>query len=104
MGGSPPSAVGTVKSVGDGTFTITAQDGTTVTVNVSSTTRYMDAGVTSATIADVTVGEHVAVFGTDTSDVVTATSVAIGEPPAGGMRGPGYPSGTPPKAPASGSS
>ena len=89
MGGSPPAAVGTVKSVGDGTFTITAQDGTTVTVNVSSTTKYLDAGVTSATIANVTVGEHVAVFGTDTSNTVTATSVGIGDFPAGGRGGPG---------------
>jgi preprotein translocase subunit YajC len=81
FGGTPPAAVGTVKSVGNGTFTITNQDGTTVTVNVSSTTTYLDQGVTSPTIANVTVGEHVAVFGTDTSDTVTATKVAIGNPP-----------------------
>jgi hypothetical protein len=37
-GGSPPSAVGTVKSVGNDTFTLTTQDGTTVTVDVSSST------------------------------------------------------------------
>ena len=100
--GTPPAAVGTVKSVGDGTFTITAQDGTSVTVNVSSATTYMDQGVTSASIANVTVGEHVAVFGTDTSDTVAATSVAIGTPPAGGKGGPiGAPDGkggTPPAA------
>jgi hypothetical protein len=86
-GGTPPAAVGTVESVGDGTFTITAQDGTTVTVNVSSATTYMDQGVTSASIANVTVGEHVAVFGTDTSNTVAATNVAIGSPPAGGKGG-----------------
>jgi preprotein translocase subunit YajC len=106
-GGRPgisPAAVGTVTSVGDDTFTITAQDETAVTVNVSSATTYRDAGVTSATMADVTVGEHLAVFGTDTSNVVTATSVAIGEPTAGGGGGPGGRSGTPPKAPASSSS
>jgi hypothetical protein len=95
-GGTPPAAVGTVKSVGDGTFTITAQDGTSVTVNVSSATTYMDQGVTSASIANVTVGEHVAVFGTDTSNTVAATSVAIGDPPAGGKGGPmGASSGSP---------
>jgi uncharacterized protein (UPF0261 family) len=81
--------VGTVKSVGDGTFTITSQGGTTVTVDVGSSTTYRDPGVTSPTIANVTVGEHVAVFGTDTSNTVTATSVAIGTPPSGGMGGPG---------------
>jgi hypothetical protein len=104
MGGLRPAAVGTVTSVGDGTFTLTAQDGTAVTVNVSTTTTYLDAGVTSATMANVTVGEHVAVFGTDTSNVVTATSVAVGEPPAGGKGGPEGTRGTPPKAPTSSSS
>jgi hypothetical protein len=103
MGGSRPAAVGTVTSVGDGTFAITAPDGTAVTVNVDSTTTYREASVTSATIANVTVGEHVAVFGTDTSNVVTATSVGIGDPPAGGG-GPGGRGGTPPKAPASSAS
>jgi preprotein translocase subunit YajC len=88
VGGTPPVAFGTVKSVGDGTFTITARDGTTVTVNVSGATTYHDRAVTSPTIANVTVGAHVAVFGTDTSNVVTATSVAIGGP-GGDMTGPG---------------
>ena len=87
LGGSPPTAMGTVASVGAGTFTITTRDNTRVTVNVSSSTTYLDRGVTSPTIANVTVGEHVAVFGTDTSDVVSATRVAIGDP--GGGTGPG---------------
>ena len=82
-GGTPPAAMGTVKSVGNGTFTITTRDGTTVTVNVSGTTTYLDQGVTSPTIANVTVGEHVAVFGTDTSNTVTASKVAIGNLPNG---------------------
>jgi preprotein translocase subunit YajC len=98
IGGTPPVAFGTVKSVGDSTFTITAGDGTTVTVNVSSATTYRDRAVTSPTMANVTVGAHVAVFGTDTSNVVTATSVAIGQP-GGDMSGPmGGPGGTPPVA------
>jgi hypothetical protein len=99
MGGSPPAAFGTVKSVGDGTFTLTEQDGTVVTVNVGSATTYVDPGVTSPSVTNVTVGEHVAVFGTDTSDVVTATRVAIGTPPSGGPGGKGGPpgmNGTPP--------
>jgi hypothetical protein len=87
MGGTPPVAFGTVKSVGEGTFTITTRDGTTVTVNVSSATTYRDRAVTSPTIANVTVGEHVAVFGTDSSNVVAATGVAIGGPGAGGPGG-----------------
>jgi endonuclease YncB( thermonuclease family) len=98
MGGSPPAAVGTVVSVGTGTFTLTTSDNTTVTVNVGSTTTYRDAGVTTPTIANVTVGEHVAVFGIDTSNVVTATSVAIGNPSGGGPGGPGGPAGSPPAA------
>ncbi len=88
-GGSPPAAMGTVKSVGTDTFTLTDRDGTTVTVNVGATTTYRDPGVTSPTLANVTVGEHVAVFGTDTSNTVTATSVGIGSPPAGGSGRPG---------------
>jgi hypothetical protein len=95
MGGSPPAAFGTVKSVGDGTFTLTDQDGTVVTVNVGGTTTYLDPGVTSPSLANVTVGEHVAVFGTDTSDVIAATRVAIGMPPAGGKGGPGGQGGPP---------
>ena len=77
-----------------------AQDGEgatkLITVKVSDATTYRDPAVTSPTIANVTVGEHVAVFGTDASNVVTATSVAIGGPgvggpggfPAGGLGGP----------------
>jgi hypothetical protein len=87
-GGSPPTAVGTVATVGDGTFTLTTNSETTDTVDVSSTTTYLDHGVTSPTIADVTHGEHVAVFGTSSSGVITATSVAIGLPPNGGKGAP----------------
>jgi preprotein translocase subunit YajC len=94
MGGSPPAAMGTVASVGDGTFTLTTRDSTTVTVNVSATTTYRDPSVTSPTLANLTVGEHVAVFGTDASNVVTATSVAIGDPPGGGGGGPDGPGGS----------
>ena len=78
FGGAPPAAFGTVKSVGTDTFTLTAHDGTTVTVDVSSSTKYMEFGKASATLSDVTVGTQVVVFGTDTSNTVTATSVGIG--------------------------
>jgi preprotein translocase subunit YajC len=79
-GGTPPAAFGTVKSVGSDTFTLTTHDGTTVTVDVSSSTTYREAGKSSASLSDVTVGSQVVVFGTDTSDTVTATSVGIGAP------------------------
>jgi hypothetical protein len=58
-----------------------------VTVNVTSSTTYSDFGAGSATIADVKVGDQVAVFGTDTSNTVTADKVGIGNP--GGPGGPG---------------
>jgi hypothetical protein len=45
-------------------------------------------------LANVTVGESVAVFGTETSGTVAATSVAIGNPGGfGGHGGPGAPGG-----------
>jgi len=88
FGGSPPVDVGTVKSVGTDSFTLTTSGGTVVTVDVGTSTTYRDPGVTSATFADVKVGDHVAVFGTDTSNTVTATSVGVGDFP-GGRGGPG---------------
>ncbi len=96
FGGTPPTAMGTVASVGTDTFTLTTHDGTTVTVDVSSATTYLDQGVTSPTLSDVKVGDHVAVFGTDSSNTVTATKVAIGGP--GGHDGHGPFGGTPPAA------
>jgi hypothetical protein len=91
-----------VATVGTGTFTITTKAGSTVTVDVGSSTTYMDQGVTSPTFANVTVGETVAVFGTEASGTVTATSVGIGTPPGpggkGGPDGPGGPGGPPPAA------
>lgn len=76
-----PTAAGTVKWVGDGSFAVTTRDGTTVTVLVDTTTDYFGAGVPSPTMANVKVGEHIAVFGTDRSALVTADRVAIGRPP-----------------------
>ncbi len=92
--GGPPAAVGTVKSVGDGTFVLTTASGSTVTVDVGSSTKYVDPSVSSPTFSDVTVGEHVAVIGTESSNTVTATTVLIGAPPAGGMAPPGLGSGS----------
>jgi hypothetical protein len=111
MGGSPPVAVGTVKTVGEKTFTVTTKKGT-VNVMVTSSTTYRDAGVSSPGLANVTVGKQVAVFGTDTDSVITATSVGIGAPPGGAKRdtggsppsGSGHPSGPPPADPSTSSS
>jgi preprotein translocase subunit YajC len=96
FGGTPPAAVGTVASVGTNTFVVTSPDGTKVTVDVGSSTSYMEFGKTSASIADVTVGAHVAVFGTNANNTVTATTVGIGNPtarPGGPWGGPGRPGG-----------
>jgi hypothetical protein len=89
-GGTPPVAMGTVASVGTDTFTLTTRNGT-VTVDVGSGTTYFDQGVSSPGFADVVVGAHVAVFGTESSDTVTATKVAVGGP-----NGPTGSGGTPP--------
>jgi hypothetical protein len=86
--GTPPVAFGKVASVGTTSFTITTKTGTD-TVNVSSSTTYLERGVTNPTLANVTVGEGVAVFGTLNAGVVTATSVAIANP--GGWGGHGAP-------------
>jgi hypothetical protein len=91
-GGSPPVAVGTVETVGTGTFAVLTAGGKKVTVEVSSTTTYRDRGVSNPSFADVTVGQHVAVFGSDSSNRVMATTVAIGAPPKGAP-----PNGAPPK-------
>jgi len=88
-GGKQPTAFGTVKSVGTDSFTLTGRDGTVTTVDVTSATTYKNKGVSSATLADVTVGAHVAVFGTEASGTVTATSVALGLPGGGGPGGKG---------------
>ena len=92
FGGTPPAVVGTVASVATNTFVVTSPDGTKVTVDVGSSTSYMEFGKTSASIADVTVGAHVAVFGTDANNTVTATEVGIGNP-SDGQGGPGGPGG-----------
>jgi hypothetical protein len=76
--GTPPAAAGTVASVGTSTFTLNGRDGSTVTVDVTSSTTYKDQAVTSPSFANVTVGEMVSVEGTTASGVVTATSVTIG--------------------------
>jgi hypothetical protein len=96
-GCTPPSAVGTVKSVGSDSFVVATSQGGTSTIEVTASTRYQDKGVTGASLANVTVGEHVAVMGSLEAGTVTAASVLIGEPPSDAGRGPGPYGGTPPK-------
>lgn len=100
-GGKPPAAVGTVKSVGSDSFTLSTPNNAPVTVNVTSSTAYKDTGVSSPSISDVKTGEHVAVIGTSDNGTVTASTVLIGEPTSKpGARGlPGIPgsAGGPPK-------
>jgi hypothetical protein len=93
--GTPPAAAGTVESVGTNTFTVKGRNGTTVTVDVGSSTTYRDGKVTSPSFTNVTKGEMVSVEGTTTSGVVTATSVSIGF---GGFGGGMFGHGTPPAA------
>ena len=54
------------------------RDGTTVAVDVSSSTTYRDRKVASPSFTNVKVGEMVIVEGTTSAGVVTATSVSIG--------------------------
>jgi hypothetical protein len=58
-------------------FTVMTFNGTTVTVDVTGTTTYAEYSVSNPTIADVTPGEFVGVFGTTVGTTVTATEVVI---------------------------
>ncbi|MGD0809021.1 MAG: DUF5666 domain-containing protein [Acidimicrobiales bacterium] len=76
--GTPPAAAGTVEDVGTNSFMLKGRDGTTVAVDVSSSTTYRDPKVASPSFTNVKVGEMVIVEGTTSAGVVTATSVSIG--------------------------
>ena len=75
--GQMPAAAGTVASVGTSSFTLTTKSNTTVTVDVSSSTTYR-AKSSGASLADVTVGAHVAVVGSTSGSTVQANYVLIG--------------------------
>jgi len=71
--------VGTVKSLGNQSFVLSANQGKrTVTVEVGAQTKYVRAGK-SASFADLQVGETVAVLGTydAASQTMTATRITI---------------------------
>lgn len=88
-----PMLVGTVSAVDGDTVTITDQQGFSRTIVVDSSTTYTKSG-SSATLADVTVGEVIAAQGTVDTNLTSldATSVSIGLPttPDGGAGGPGF--------------
>lgn len=72
-----PTAVGKVTSVGTNSFTIKDRKGATLTVTVDNSTTYEERGVTSASIADVKVGDFAAVTGSETGTDVSATDVRV---------------------------
>lgn len=81
-----PHAEGTVTAASGSTITLKELDGTTATVNVTSSTTYQVAGKTNATIADVTVGSMVMASGALNADgSLTATTVRAFTPGQGGM-------------------
>jgi hypothetical protein len=79
-----PAVIGTVRSVdaAGNSFVVEGPAGRRLTVEVSATTTYRDPAVHAPALSNVTVGEHVVVFGTTSSSTVNATTVLIG------MRGP----------------
>jgi hypothetical protein len=70
-----PEADGTVKSVDAGAIVVTEPDGSTTTINVTSSTTYTKGGQ-AATAADVKVGDQVRAIGTNDNGF-TATKVDI---------------------------
>ncbi len=65
---APSTVVGTVASKTASTIVVTTSDGKTVTVNVTSSTTYSVRGVSSATLANVAVGDRIAAEGSLNSD------------------------------------
>jgi hypothetical protein len=73
---TPAMFAGTVKEKGAGSLTLTTRDGSTVVVNVSSSTTYRVGEITAPTLADVKVGDLVTATGTRNADgSLSATDV-----------------------------
>ncbi|MFI5259370.1 MAG: DUF5666 domain-containing protein [Candidatus Limnocylindrales bacterium] len=91
---APSSLLGTVASKTATTIVLTTTGGKTVTVNVSSATKYSVRGVASPTLADVAVGDRIAASGMLNADgSLTATLVQAApndQPGFGGFGGPGF--------------
>ncbi len=85
-----PHVAGTVASKTSNSIVVTTVDGKTVTVKVSSSTKYFVPGQTNPTLANVAVGDRIVAEGTLNSDgSLTATAVTAGPVKSGfgGMRG-----------------
>jgi hypothetical protein len=103
----PALVLGTVASKTSSTIVVTTTAGKTVTVNVSSSTKYSVRGVSPATLDSVAVGYTVQAQGTLNADgsltatvVQAAPNVRQGFPGSGGGRGfPGFGGGQTPPAP-----
>ena len=77
-----PLAVGKVTVVGTNTFTIVDRKGVTTVVNVTpGTTTYLERGVTAPSFANIGIGDEIAVQGTLSAGIVSATAVMIEVPP-----------------------
>lgn len=75
--GQRPTTAGTVQKVDGSTIELSTRNGTTQTITVNSSTKYITAGGT-ASLSDIHTGEHIAVVGaTSGSNAVTATEIAL---------------------------
>jgi hypothetical protein len=94
---SPSSVQGTVASKTATTIVVTTTAGKTVTVDVSSATKYSVRGISAPTLANVAVGDRIMAQGTLNADgSLTATMVQAGandQPGFGGFGGNGGPGG-----------
>jgi hypothetical protein len=86
-------AAGTVKEKSSSSLTLTTRDGSTVVVKVDASTTYEVAGLETATLADIEVGDVVMASGTTNADgsltAAVVRSRAAGELGGPGMGGPG---------------
>jgi hypothetical protein len=91
---SPPAVFGVVASVNGtdaagmcgtagsaGAFVVSGPRGTSSTVDVSTTTAFVEQGVSAPTFADVCVGDRTGSIGTVSSGTFTATVVFVAPPP-----------------------
>lgn len=77
--GGATLVVGTVAGKTPSTIVVTAAGGRSVTVDVTSSTRYMVRGVASPTIADIAVGSTISAQGTYQPDgTFNATAIQLG--------------------------
>ena len=86
-----PAAAGVVQtapSSTSNTFTVQTRDGAVVTVDLTSSTTYLERDVSDASLTNVGANDLVAVFGTVSGSTVTASQVVIKTAPSGSARPP----------------